>query len=443
VSTTHGFDRHIAKGSRVIIWYLLAVFITPLAGLWLMEGGEYGPSISRQGFPNGATWAFLLCWTLLASVAYFVATLGRAKGRGEVRLSALHDELFRHYAINLFFLDVVLVVVHLFVFGGIDVLTGKVGKGEFRTLLGSYGAIAFLLVKFAIPAMFAYAALLYRASRPSGWNATLLWANALVVVLYGVGWGTKSTPAAMIMPALLFLFWRPTLKQMAIIVVAVFGSFMILGFMFDVEKSAEMLDFVWTRITVLQGDVPWLAWENTVTGATMPSYGRTLLAVFGDHTLNTFLGLTVADYSRWVDYHYGLMVTEFSGTDLSRIEGGHNVTGTYFTEGLIAGGLAGVIAFSLIGGVIVGFVVRKISQARSANRSLAATLWGTYFCFCVFPWLNGGGITQFLHISTLVGMLVAGMLIRFLCAFHLSTAHLRTVPQPIPPRTVRAEREVP
>jgi hypothetical protein len=395
----------------VIINILLFAFVTPLVGIWLMEGGDYGPSIGRSGYPNGATAAFALSWTLLAVIAWFVVTVGRPRGRGEVHVSALHDRAFRQYATNLFCLNFILLMMHLFVFGGVDVLTGKVGKGEYRVQLGPYGAVAFMLVKFIIPAAFAYAAFLYRASRSSSLNTALLFANAMMIVIYGAAWGTKSTSAAVLLPGLVILYWRTTFKQLAIMSALVFTSFIAFSYAYDVDDLLDAVQFVWDRLTVIQGDVPWLAWATTMAGDDMPRYGPTLLAVFGDHTLHTFLGLSVTDYATWVDHHYGLMVTEFGGAGLTKIEEGHNLTGTFFTEGLIAGGRVGVIVFSIIGGVIVGYVIRKISQARHSNRPMAAALWTTYFCFCVFPWLNGGGITQFLHISTLAGLLLSGAVI--------------------------------
>lgn len=408
----------------MIGWYLFIVFVTPCLGLWLVESGEYGPSIGQTGYPNGATLAYVVCWLIVVLIAWWVATLGRRKGNGQIRVGAAEDEHFRHYAINLIFLDAIFLFVHLFVFGGIDVLRGTVDKGEFRVLLGPYGAVAFMMIKFIVPTLMAYAAFLYRLSTPSRFNRILLITNVLIVVLIGAGWGTKSLSAAMLMPALLLLFWRVTLKQLGLIGVGVVVSFIAFSYYFDLASDdlVSTLDFVWRRATVLQGDVPWLAWNHVVTGGPLPNYGKTLLAVFGDRTLTALLGVDPVNYSQWVDYHYGLLITEFVGSPLWQVEGGYSVTGTFFTEGLIAGGRAGVLLFSVIGGVAVGFVVRRISQARDANRPVAASLWANYFCFIVFPWLNSGGITNFLHISTLAGVLASAG-----CVYLMRAIHVRAV----------------
>jgi hypothetical protein len=393
--------------------------VTPLIGIWLMESGEFGPSIGGAGYPNGAGWAFLLCWLLLVAVAWAVATFNRPRGNGAVQVAVLQDEAFQRYARNLIVLDTTFLFVHLFVFGGIDVIRGTVDKGEFKVLLGPYGAIAFMLVKFIVPALIGYAALLYRTSSPSRTNAALFWINVLIVVVIGAGWGTKSTSAAMLIPAALFLYWRPGVRVIIVLAALVLISFVAFSLAFDINSSdlATAINFIWVRLTVLQGDVPWLAWEQVRSGAQMPNYWPTLLAVFGDRTLTVF-GLDAANYSQWVDYHYGLMATEFVGAPLSEIETGYSITGTFFTEGLIAGGRLGAVLFAVIGGVAVGTVYRKMAAARDANRPLAATMWATYFASVVFPWLTSGGLTNYVHVATLVGVLCSAVALEIVWKVH-------------------------
>jgi hypothetical protein len=223
----------------------------------------------------------------------------------------------------------------------------------------------------------------------------------------------------MLIPAALFLYWRPGVRVIIVLAALVLISFVAFSLAFDINSSdlATAINFIWVRLTVLQGDVPWLAWEQVRSGAQMPNYWPTLLAVFGDRTLTVF-GLDAANYSQWVDYHYGLMATEFVGAPLSEIETGYSITGTFFTEGLIAGGRLGAVLFAVIGGVAVGTVYRKMAAARDANRPLAATMWATYFASVVFPWLTSGGLTNYVHVATLVGVLCSAVALEIVWKVH-------------------------
>lgn len=385
--------------------YLVAfVLLTPLAGIWLVEGGEYAASVGIDGYPNGASLAYGAYALLVVATAWLCAGR-RTNGIEPIVASPAADAQFRRVAGNLIVFDAVFLAVFLFGFGAINVWSGGIGKGEFRTGLGALGAIPNLMTKFIVPALLAYAAALYCASSRRTKLKRLLAVNFALAFIIGASWGFKSTAFMVLMPALVLLYWKVRVQTLLKLVV-VFLVGVVLFFQFfdaDVEVYADVQTFLLRRITVLQGDVAWYIWGQYSEREPFPAYAPTLLAAFGDTTLTLF-GLSREDYFTWVAYHYDLMITQLAGVSLDQIEGGHSITATPFAEGLVAAGLFGVVIFALFGGILVGTIYRFIERSRRRGREAHAAVAATYFCFHVFGWLNGGAIVQLFHVSLLISL---------------------------------------
>lgn len=410
--------------------YLVAVvLLTPLIGIWLVEGGEFAASIGLAGYENGASTAFATYALTVTVVAWLFA--GRA--RGELLLPARRrqaDANLRSFASNLLVVSAVFLAVFLFGFGAIKVWTGAVGKGEFRVGLGPLGAVPNLMTKFILPALLAYAAALYRKSSRARGLRRLLGANMALIFVIGASWGFKSTAFFLLLPALLIVFWRISVVTLVKLVLAFVASLTAFFFMFDasVEESTDAQSFLFRRITVLQGDVSWFMWDQYRSGEVFPSYWPTLLAAFGDKVLG-LAGLAREDYYTWTMYHYDLMITHLAGSPLEQIEGGHSITATPFTEGLVAGGLVGVAFFAVVSGLLVGRLNAFIQRSLERGQDERAAIATTYFCSQVFPWLNGGAVVQLFHISVWFSLVATVIAFRLMRRLEIS----RTVPpRPVP-----------
>jgi hypothetical protein len=393
--------------------YLVAVIVgTPLIGIWMVEGGEYAGSVGVNGYLNGAG----IAYSIYAIAVVVIATIcagglrrtsrgWRPAGRGtrvEVRPRE-SDALFRRFSRRLLLVEVAFLLVFLFGFGAVDTWLGNLGKGEFRVGLGEFGAIPNSMSKFILPALVAYASLLYsRSSR----SAALKWrlaANFLVVFVVGASWGFKTTAISGVLPALLLLYWRVRPIQLITLALIAIASFVFFFWIFDanVGALADVQSFLLKRITVLQGDVAWYIWGLHSSGAVFPSYWPTLLAGVGDKVLSV-LGVPRSDYYQWMLYHYDWMVTYLADVPLEQIaEGGHTIVATPFAEGLIAGGLGGLAFFTVVAGVLTGRMYVFLDSSLQMGRNVPAALGATYCCYFFVPWLNAGAIVQLFHISLL------------------------------------------
>lgn len=384
--------------------YLVAfALLTPLIGIWLVEGGEYAGSVGVEGSPNGATYAFSVYVAIVVAVA--LLSVGKKVPPPEVTgPEPAATVRFKIFARKLLVFDAAFLAAFLFGFGAINVWSG-LGKGEFRVGLGAYGAIPNMMTKFIVPALLAYAAILYSRTSRRGASRLLWVANLLVAITIGASWGFKSTSAMVLLPAILLLGWRIRPKALIALATA-FGASLVLFFeIFDtaIGANTDVGTFFLRRLTVLQGDVSWYLWGLYSEGQAFPNYWPTLLAGFGDKVLSGF-GLSRSNTYEWMLYHYDWMLAYLGGLPLEASEGGHSIVGAPFSEGLIAGGLAGVAVFALVAGLLIGRMYRFLDQSLRHGRDVRAAIGATYFCFCIFPWMIGGGTVVLYHISTLISV---------------------------------------
>lgn len=385
--------------------YLVAfALVTPLIGIWLVEGGEYAGSVGVDGYPNGATVAFAAYAVAVAVVAWLCSGQRSRPMTVTVPL-AQANTLFRRFSNNLVLFNGAFLVVFLFGFGAIGVWLGGVSKGEFRVSLGWFGAIPNLMSKFIVPALVAYAAMLYSRSSRTFEMKVRLAIVFLLAFATRASWGFKSTAISALLPALLLLYWR--VRPIALIVLgAIFvGTLMLFFQIFDTRDNVgiDMQTYLLRRVTVLQGDVAWYVWGMHEAGESFPSYWQTWMALVGDKLLGV-LGVSRTDSYEWMLYHYDWMINYLADVPLETTEEGHSVVATPFAEGLIAGGIGGLALFTVITGVLVGCMYRFVDRALRTGRDVRAAIGATYFCYHLLPWVIAGAIVQLFHISLLISL---------------------------------------
>ncbi len=387
--------------------YLILFFLgAPLIGIIFMEGGEYGWSIGLQGYPNGASVAYVGYVLVFLFFAYLGGMRWKSNAVFPDTQPAKMDVQFGPYISGVLLVECLLLVILLFVFDGFRVWTGELEKGAFRSNLGTFGSFVFVSTKFLIPGLLAYGACLYLQVERRGTYRFLWWTACAVAFVCGSTWGFKSTSMFMLLPSLLIIFWHVTPRQ--VVLMALSGVVSLVGFSFWFDAGsiyeANILESLWFRSTVLQGDVSWFVWEQFVRGETFPTYAWTLLPFVGDNIFTALTGIDRTQTILWGEYHYDYMLNFIAGRPyFESVEGG-NIIGTTFSEGLIAGGIPGLIFFAALAGIIVGLIYRELSRGIAEGRIVRVALLSTYFCWVVLPWINGGGIVQLFHVAIIGGM---------------------------------------
>ncbi|MEN3030992.1 hypothetical protein [Chromobacterium amazonense] len=397
-------------------YMIMFVLLTPLIGISFVEDGAYAASVGKLGEPNGATMAFA-AYVLGVVVVTLIAVGPRCRISilaTAPQQSAVTDDQCFQFSLRLLFLITIYIIIMLFGFGGIDVWLGTLEKGMFRTNLGPLGALPYAMTKFIIPALFAYSTML-KIRIKQGQRCKWLWRiNAILIIVAGSTWGFKTTGVFMLLPGLLILNWNMSFSKALLLAAAFFTSLVVFFFLFDAElmDGVNVFQFLIQRLTVLQGDVSWYIWGQYINGVEFPNYLPSLLAGFGDSFLGTFVDKN--NFFAWMNFHYDWMLTYIAVGSEEAIIHGHSVTGTPFSEGIIAGGWMGVAIFATFAGLLIGSMYRILNNAIKNGRANMAALMSTYFCFHVFSWLNGGAITQLFHISLLANLLLSYALIKLM-----------------------------
>ncbi len=393
-------------------YLIMFALFTPLIGVWRVEQGAYAASVGIFGYQNGATLAFssylaVLIFVTFLSVNSYVARSSKMYYSPMVHNTTEEKHSYVHFSILLMMLNFGFLLIMLFVFDGAKVWFNNMDKGIFRASLGSFGAFPYMMTKFVIPALFAYSTLQLVQIKRSSYFKYLWYVNAFLIIVVGSTWGFKTTGLFMMLPSLLILNWRMPVHKL----ITYFGSFflfiMLFFTVFDAQsmEGIDMIPFLFDRLTVLQGDVSWYIWGIFREGYTFPNYWPTLLAAMGDSALSTFV--SNEDLIEWISYHYDLTLTYLAVDSLHAIETGHSIVGTPFSEGIIAGGLFGMWLFAALAGIIIGRFFRLLDIAIRTGHPIFTALLSTYFCFHVFAWLTGGGITQLFHFSIVINLLIS------------------------------------
>jgi hypothetical protein len=408
--------------------YLVAVvLIAPLIGVWMVEGGEFAGSVGVQGFPNGATLPFAIYVAFVAAVAVLTARPWRRAAIVQVSV-AKANRRFRRFSNNLMIFECIFLIIFLFGFGAINIWLGSSSKGDFRIGLGALGAFPNLMCKFVIPALVAYASLLYLQSTRTSAMKVRLGVIFVIAFITGASWGFKTTAISMVLPALLLLNWRVRPIALVGLTIIFIASLVVFSLLFDsgIVEAADLQGYLLRRITVLQGDVAWHVWGMYSNGEQFPDYSPTLLAALGDKFLVT-LGLSREDHYQWMLFHYDWMLNYLAGISPdATAESGHSIIGTPFTEGLVAGGVAGLAGFSLLAGILTGGMYRLLDQSLRRGRNLAATLGATFCCYNLIPWLNAGAIVQLFHFSLLISLATTYVLLAVMLRFGVRSTPRQT-----------------
>ena len=388
----------------------------------MMEQGAYSLAAHQFGYSNNSTLAYIFYYLFFFIISFQITkrlnfTLPKNNNLGVN---------FKTLSISTLIVSIFFLILILFIFGGYQVLLGKVDKSSFRVGLGFFGSIAYLTTKLFLPTLLVLNAFYFRKTEKTNLNKVLLVLNFVLAFLFGMSWGFKSTAIFILIPAFIVLFPQPKFIKVLLFSAVSFIFFVLFSMYFDgaQELSTKEIDLfsevvqenpieaIIYRSTVLQGDPCWKIWDMYSSGELKHvEYSKTLYSVIGDGNLNRFFGVNQENYPEFINFHFGLLLTFLVGNEPYVIQQGYNVTGTVFSEGIIAGGILGIILFSLFAGFLSSLFSNIISTSFKNNLPVLCSISSTYFTFYIFTWLNGGGVENLFHISILVGLIFDSLIV--------------------------------
>jgi hypothetical protein len=380
-----------------------------------MEKGVYGASIGMYGFQNGVTKIYAVYAVIMLSTFFTIITRRKLP---EIQWCSALGQRYRPFALLTGLFILLMLTMMLFGFGAYRVWLGEIGKGDFRANLGIFGAVAYLSIKSVIPTLVVFLSILYMSSKKTKKDKLILFTIFALTVSVGSTWGFKTTGLTMLLPAMIIIYWNASAIKIAKIGLYFIVITIVFFHMYDVDVETQVnaFSFLWTRTTTMQGDVSWYIWDQYSNGVQFPSYLKTLLPFIGDNIFSLITGISRLDHELWAEYHFDILINYLAGLPLDVVEIGHSIVGTPFSEGLILGGIPGVVLMALLGGTISACIYSRIHSSVLRNRPYVASIYATYLGVHTLSWLIGGAIIQLIHISVIIGLLVS----YFICLFFSS-----------------------
>lgn len=408
---------------------LIITLITPFLGIIMMEMGAYGIDVGMYGYPNGASVAYfiyILCffitYNFFGKDKYAFSKFSKKK---KINNKVNHKLIHNRFKLGIYFLLLFLLIM-LFVFGGINVVLGNIGKGEFRGSFGFFGAIPFYITKLFAPAITTFLSgqyVTYKDKVKGILSPFLL--SVFLCFLIGATWGYKSTAVMLMLPVTIVIWKNISLKKF--IIVSILGLSIFTAFAvfydsreftvddvkttitdFSIEKTFDLRNLnafsaVLYRLTVVQGNSVWRIWDLYELQVPMPNYWKTFSSVFGDKVL-AIGGITRAETQDFIETHYSAATTDLIRKSAGNEKFDYNVTVTAFTDGVLIGGMPGVIFIGLLAGYFTRLIRRKILFYLFTQNFIALSLISVFFTSYFRSWLNSGGVTSLIHISLFVGI---------------------------------------
>lgn len=379
--------------------------LLPAVGLYIIEIGNSANTANINGYAIGATMAYVCFATIIVAVVAVILYVGVFDRLGAGRsLEVASAEQARSIEKRALICLLPMAIFTFVISGGYQAATGMVSAGEFRAG-GAGGALGYLVLKYYAPTITAFA-LVSRVQAGIGLVSPRSVAIVVLLALVALSFGYKAGIVTALLPLAIIALWRARYRT-AIPVFGLGAVLVIIGY-FTVQGGrfvGTLLDALVRRIFLLHGDVSWRVWQMHIEGAEFPNYWNTLGTVLGDRVFSFVAGVTRADPEAWVNAHFSLMATHAVGYPADAIVSqGHNAAATIFSEGIIAGGVAGLLVVAILAGTVLVALYKFIDNRLRANDIAAAAIASSYFVVGVVAWILGGGVTELVHISIIVGV---------------------------------------
>lgn len=373
---------------------LLAYMFLPMVGIYFLEAGSFTYTFHVNGYENGAFGAYFIHFMSF----YFGFLLVFIWRRTPAKSLSYFQADYRVLCSRMLVFSTISFLLVWFVFGGYKVAFGVVGKGEFRTNLGPFGGVLYLVVKALLPAGFCYLTLLRMQEENRGFVYYLI---AFIIAVTVLGLGFKALAVTVFLPSIICALYRPNFLSLLKVSGVVLALVVVAAILFDSKNSynVSVFEFILARVTVLTGDVSWYLWSMSDYNLARFDLSSTMLGAFGRTPLS-FFGVSTQDYL--LNYSYGPALTTFVGRSESTVLSGFTVTGTLFSAALLSFGKTFFFLYSFVSGVFIGMLHFYFSYALKSGRYKMCAVLSSYLVFFVVGWVNSGDIGKLFHISTIV-----------------------------------------
>ncbi|AUD61025.1 hypothetical protein AYJ58_16795 [Shewanella sp. Pdp11] len=375
-----------------------------------MEQGAYSITLKGNGYANNVTNAYIIHVIFFFAGVYLCSKIKflKLEHRSPNTIAIKRIVYSRFFLIILFSLIIV-----WFGFGGIKVMLGGIDKAQFRTSLGPFGALMYLLVKSIVPTLLAYYACLVKNNNNGYYRLYLI---CIISSFLALGLGFKALSITIVLPAFFILKNKLNLLSMMKYIFISVGVLFSTAYIFKDENTdiLGVLEFVFERATIIQGDVAWYVWNSTEKAIKNFELFKTLYPAIGESNFALLTGVTQSNYDVWVDYHFAQSLTRFVGYDNNALQYGFTVTGNVFSTAVFALGKQFFWIYSFFVGSVSAIVYKIFIELLNKKYYKLASVIASFMAFSVIGWINSGEIIKLFHISTIFYLIFSYLLLCFL-----------------------------
>lgn len=326
----------------------------------------------------------------------------------EASFSSIQPKLILQYALGLQLLILVIVV---YFFDGLSVVTGRTFRGDYRIQFGHLGFVLAFLTKYLAPSLLVLSSIfLAQNISKLKWSDYFVFAGHFFITFtIGLLMGGKTTALRIVIGALIVIFYQQ-LRKRTLVVLGIFFTVVLLvgGIIFDKRTGfSDVANYVAQRMTTIQARAPWHVYRQHSQGTPLPEYFPTLLSFLGSPGITFFTGAE-KNSLEYAKFDYGIALTKFvEGPREDILKGSYNLTGGIFSELIIMCGHDNFFYYFMIlfAAALISFNIFLIDRFHKNAQYAAFTVSVCYFVYVTLSWVNSGGLTLLFHVVTLFGTL--------------------------------------
>lgn len=296
--------------------------------------------------------------------------------------------------------------IGLIAVGDYQILFGTANRGEVRVGFGYFGFLYTWIMIYLVPAVTGVLAFLYvAAGRPKTMRLRVV-LTLLLALICGFLSGYKFAGVLVLLPALTLLLYDASFVYFLVLPVLAFAVVVGSGMAVEKRDFAESVTYGAARATLVAAYGISASWNEFADhGAGVDALVRSGALVFGAKAVTLFTGIP-ENSVEFLKFNPVRNVTYLTYPDADAAAAGTvNLTLTNFGEAVYFFGSRYYWIWSVLGGLLLGTLMRQCDRACSKGHVVQAVVVLTFFYTQALSWINSGGWYGLVGIPTLIGTL--------------------------------------
>jgi len=381
---------------KILLGFLILYLILPYFGLFTFTNHQENLYGAIDDYFITSYTIHLLIISIIVSVAIYFTNTNKEYCANTISNNKYLNMIFNK---SILFLLLTIVII-LFIFGGINIVIGNSGRGEFRTTLGFFGFLYNFFTMFLPTGIIVLASIYYKLSDRSKIFQYKLYLIYFLGLAIGLLTGFKFTAILIVSAGLVQMSEYIKFRYLLFLVSLFLSITVFSAFYFMDLDGVTALNYVFARATSVACEGTVAVWNLYPNGA--EDSWMALLYGLGNKLASLLTGYQVTDIeflkiniTRLIGY---LTYPKYD----EALSGAFNLTITNFGEGVYYFGRNFYFIFSILTGLILGFTIRYFFLTKTSLMIIKNVIVNIYLMIVVFTWLMGGAIGNLYAIPTFV-----------------------------------------